>query len=54
MATKPSANEFDAIVIGSGMGGMTTAAALSCISVSGYTVPLDVTWGCSLDSGSYF
>ncbi|MBT8134764.1 MAG: NAD(P)-binding protein [Gammaproteobacteria bacterium] len=29
MATKPSANEFDAIVIGSGMGGMTTATALS-------------------------
>ena len=29
MTTKPSANEFDVIVIGSGMGGMTTAAALS-------------------------
>ena len=29
MAAKPSANEFDVIVIGSGMGGMTTAAALS-------------------------
>jgi all-trans-retinol 13,14-reductase len=29
MATKPSAGEFDVIVIGSGMGGMTTAAALS-------------------------
>ena len=29
MTTKPSTNEFDVIVIGSGMGGMTTAAALS-------------------------
>ena len=29
MTAKPSANEFDVIVIGSGMGGMTTAAALS-------------------------
>ncbi|GAB3096239.1 NAD(P)/FAD-dependent oxidoreductase [Aestuariicella hydrocarbonica] len=29
MTTKSSANEFDVIVIGSGMGGMTTAAALS-------------------------
>ena len=29
MAAKSSANEFDVIVIGSGMGGMTTAAALS-------------------------
>jgi len=29
MATKPSESEFDVIVIGSGMGGMTTATALS-------------------------
>jgi all-trans-retinol 13,14-reductase len=29
MTAKPAANEFDVIVIGSGMGGMTTAAALS-------------------------
>ena len=29
MTAKPSASEFDVIVIGSGMGGMTTAAALS-------------------------
>jgi len=29
MAAKPSANAFDVIVIGSGMGGMTTAAVLS-------------------------
>ncbi|HKJ16780.1 MAG TPA: NAD(P)/FAD-dependent oxidoreductase [Xanthomonadales bacterium] len=29
MATKPSVSEFDVIVIGSGMGGMTTATALS-------------------------
>ncbi len=29
MTEKPSANEFDVIVIGSGMGGMTAAAALS-------------------------
>ncbi|RLA12891.1 MAG: NAD(P)/FAD-dependent oxidoreductase [Gammaproteobacteria bacterium] len=29
MTAKPSVNEFDVIVIGSGMGGMTTAAALS-------------------------
>ncbi len=29
MTAHPSANEFDVIVIGSGMGGMTTAAALS-------------------------
>lgn len=29
MSAKPSANEFDVIVIGSGMGGMTTAAVLS-------------------------
>jgi len=29
MTAKPSTNEFDVIVIGSGMGGMTTAAALS-------------------------
>ncbi len=29
MPAKPSASEFDVIVIGSGMGGMTTAAALS-------------------------
>jgi len=29
MIAKPSTNEFDVIVIGSGMGGMTTAAALS-------------------------
>jgi all-trans-retinol 13,14-reductase len=29
MVAKPSTSEFDVIVIGSGMGGMTTAAALS-------------------------
>jgi all-trans-retinol 13,14-reductase len=29
MTAKQSANEFDVIVIGSGMGGMTTATALS-------------------------
>ena len=29
MVAKPAASEFDVIVIGSGMGGMTTAAALS-------------------------
>ena len=29
MVASPSSGEFDAIVIGSGMGGMTTAAALS-------------------------
>ena len=29
MTDKPSNNEFDVIVIGSGMGGMTTATALS-------------------------
>src|SRR5210317_649221 len=29
MTAKPSTNEFDVIVIGSGMGGMTTATALS-------------------------
>ncbi len=29
MAAKPSSNDYDAIVIGSGMGGMTTATALS-------------------------
>jgi len=29
MSTKPSADEFDAIVVGSGIGGMTTATALS-------------------------
>jgi all-trans-retinol 13,14-reductase len=29
MAAKPSSNKFDVIVIGSGMGGMTTAAALA-------------------------
>lgn len=29
MTAKSSAREFDVIVIGSGMGGMTTAAALS-------------------------
>ena len=29
MNVKPSTNEFDVIVIGSGMGGMTTATALS-------------------------
>ena len=29
MTAKPSGNEFDVIVIGSGMGGMTAAAALS-------------------------
>jgi all-trans-retinol 13,14-reductase len=29
MTAKPSAVEFDVIVVGSGMGGMTTAIALS-------------------------
>ncbi len=37
MATQVSGSEFDVIVIGSGMGGMTTATALSCM---GHTVLL--------------